>query len=120
MQGNRRSSADNGLSCAHVAAHRLHTIIDCDTVLVMDHGVAAEVGSPAQLLADHQGVFTSAPNTLIPSIWNLDNQASIPVFVSGKNPSAALPMLDPQRAFVILAHSRRSSDCTALHQDAHK
>ncbi len=52
---------------ADVAAHRLHTIIDCDTVLVMDHGVAAEVGSPAQLLADHQGVFTSAPNTLVSS-----------------------------------------------------
>ena len=47
-----------------VAAHRLHTIIDCDTVLVMDHGVAAEVGSPAQLLADSGGVFTSAPDTL--------------------------------------------------------
>ena len=47
--------------CTMVAiAHRLHTIIDCDRVLVMDHGVAAEVGSPAQLLADPDGVFTSA------------------------------------------------------------
>ena len=50
--------------CTMVAiAHRLHTIIDCDRVLVMDHGVAAEVGSPAQLLADPDGIFTSAPCT---------------------------------------------------------
>ncbi len=50
--------------CTMVAiAHRLHTIIDCDRVLVMDHGVAAEVGSPAQLLANPDGIFTGAPRT---------------------------------------------------------
>ena len=32
-------------------AHRLHTVIDFDTVLVMDGGVAAEFGPPSALLA---------------------------------------------------------------------
>ena len=31
-------------------AHRLHTVIDCDRVLVMDAGQAAEFGPPAELL----------------------------------------------------------------------
>ena len=38
---------------------RLHTIIDCDMVLVMDHGQAAEWGSPASLLDNPEGVFSS-------------------------------------------------------------
>ena len=38
---------------------RLHTIIDCDMVLVMDHGQAAEWGSPASLLDNPEGVFFS-------------------------------------------------------------
>ena len=47
--------------CTLVAiAHRLHTIIDCDLVLVMDAGVCAEAGSPADLLSRPDGIFTSA------------------------------------------------------------
>lgn len=38
---------------------RLHTIIDCDMVLVMDHGQAAEWGRPATLLDNPNGVFSS-------------------------------------------------------------
>lgn len=41
--------------------HRLHTIIDCDRVLVMDKGICAEQGSPAELLSNPEGLFTSAP-----------------------------------------------------------
>ncbi|KAM4829758.1 ATP-binding cassette sub-family C member 6 [Thomomys bottae] len=37
-------------------AHRLHSVMDCSRVLVMDKGQVAEWGSPAQLLAQ-QGLF---------------------------------------------------------------
>lgn len=36
-------------------AHRLHTVIDCDKVLVMDAGRVVEFGSPYQLLSDVAG-----------------------------------------------------------------
>ena len=39
-------------------AHRLHTIMNADAVLVMDRGRAAEFGPPAKLLADSNGVFS--------------------------------------------------------------
>ena len=46
--------------CTIIAiAHRLHTVIDADRVLVMDHREAAEYGSPAELLSLDDGVFTS-------------------------------------------------------------
>ncbi|KAF6252401.1 P-loop containing nucleoside triphosphate hydrolase protein [Scenedesmus sp. NREL 46B-D3] len=39
-------------------AHRLHTIIEADRVLVMQQGAAAEYGAPAALLKDDAGHFT--------------------------------------------------------------
>lgn len=39
-------------------AHRLHTIIDADNILVMAGGRAAEFGPAAKLLGNPQGVFT--------------------------------------------------------------
>lgn len=46
--------------CTLIAiAHRLHTIIDADCVVVMDAGVVAESGSPAALLANPRGAFSS-------------------------------------------------------------
>ena len=47
--------------CTLIAiAHRLHTIIDADFVIVMDRGAAAEAGRPAELLAKSGGVFSGA------------------------------------------------------------
>ncbi|OCF33530.1 ATP-binding cassette transporter [Kwoniella heveanensis BCC8398] len=40
-------------------AHRIHTIIDFDKVLVMDQGRIAEFASPAELLRDHRSKFYS-------------------------------------------------------------
>jgi ATP-binding cassette subfamily C (CFTR/MRP) protein 4 len=40
-------------------AHRLHTIMDYDVVLVMDDGRAVEFGSPKVLLQDDNGIFTN-------------------------------------------------------------
>ena len=39
-------------------AHRLNTIMDFDYVLVMDKGKAAEMGPPAELLLDRDGLFS--------------------------------------------------------------
>jgi ABC-type dipeptide/oligopeptide/nickel transport system ATPase component len=39
-------------------AHRLHTIIEADRVLVMQQGSAVEYGAPAALLKDDAGHFT--------------------------------------------------------------
>ena len=45
--------------CTLIAiAHRLHTVIDADTVLVMEAGNAAEFGHPATLLANKDGVLS--------------------------------------------------------------
>ncbi|WWD20306.1 hypothetical protein CI109_104782 [Kwoniella shandongensis] len=38
-------------------AHRIHTIIDFDKVIVMDRGHIAEYASPAELLRDHKSKF---------------------------------------------------------------
>ena len=52
---------DEFVDCTLISiAHRLHTVIDADAVLVMDRGRAAEYGSPAQLLANPDGVFSGA------------------------------------------------------------
>jgi ATP-binding cassette subfamily C (CFTR/MRP) protein 4 len=40
-------------------AHRLHTIMDYDVVLVMDDGRAVEFGPPKVLLQDDNGFFTN-------------------------------------------------------------
>lgn len=39
-------------------AHRLHTIMDSDRVLVMDAGLVAELAPPGELLANAKSIFT--------------------------------------------------------------
>lgn len=47
-------------------AHRLNTIMDYDIVLVMENGLAAEFGTPADLLARDYGVFSGLVNATGP------------------------------------------------------
>jgi len=42
-----------------IVAHRLHTIINSDRIIVMDKGSVAEVGSPTDLLRKDNGLFRS-------------------------------------------------------------
>ena len=39
-------------------AHRLHTIMDCDRILVLSDGEVVEFGQPHELLCDKTGVLT--------------------------------------------------------------
>jgi len=46
--------------CTLIAiAHRLHTVIESDLLVVMDAGYAVECGKPVELLNNPEGVFTS-------------------------------------------------------------
>ena len=40
-------------------AHRLHTILDYDRVIVLEKGEVKEVGKPAELAGDETTVFSS-------------------------------------------------------------
>lgn len=40
-----------------IIAHRLRTIMDCDKILVLDHGKVLEFDSPQNLLADEGSSF---------------------------------------------------------------
>lgn len=47
-------------------AHRLHTIMDSDRVLVMDAGKAVEFATPHELLQIKNGIFYEMVHTLGP------------------------------------------------------
>lgn len=46
-----------------IVAHRIKTIVDCDRVLVFDHGRLAEVGAPQELLRNAASMFHSLANS---------------------------------------------------------
>lgn len=48
-------------------AHRLHTIIDSDRVIVMDSGHAAEFDKPHNLLKNENGIFYGMIKSLGPN-----------------------------------------------------
>lgn len=50
-------AADLAESTILIIAHRLHTIMDMDKILVLSAGRAAEFASPAELLADPDSLF---------------------------------------------------------------
>lgn len=57
-------------------AHRLHTVMDSDKVLVMDSGQAVEFGHPFELLLNSDGFFRKlVDNTGISTAIALRNQA---------------------------------------------
>lgn len=47
-------------------AHRLHTIIKCDRLLVLEQGVMVECGAPHELLQDSRGYFSKMVHELGP------------------------------------------------------
>lgn len=57
IQRSLRSVLGNGQTTLLVIAHRLKTIADADTVLVLDSGRIVESGSPLELLARENGYF---------------------------------------------------------------
>lgn len=57
-------------------AHRLHTIIDSDRVLVMDTGKAAEFAEPHNLLKNSLGIFYGMVKALGPVEFNRLSRAA--------------------------------------------
>ena len=65
-------------------AHRLHTILACDRILVLDAGSVAEFGPPQQLLQvrfqlKNKKVFSSVPTTthLKSQLQYLDSEPTV-------------------------------------------
>ncbi|KDO32614.1 hypothetical protein SPRG_03088 [Saprolegnia parasitica CBS 223.65] len=56
----QQSIRDEFVDCTTLTiAHRINTILDCDRILVMDKGGAAEFDTPSELLKNPKGLFTN-------------------------------------------------------------
>ena len=53
-----------------IIAHRLSTVVNCDKILVMDKGQIAEMGTHAELLANHDSIYTNLWNSQHSSVLN--------------------------------------------------
>ncbi|TFY56647.1 hypothetical protein EVJ58_g7510 [Rhodofomes roseus] len=56
IQASLRRELENGVTVLTVA-HRLHTIMDADKIMVLDAGRIAEFGKPSELLKDQKGML---------------------------------------------------------------
>lgn len=63
-------------------AHRLHTIIDSDRVLVMDAGKAIEFDKPYNLLQNDTGIFCGMVKTLGPQMHSRLLEAAHEKYIS--------------------------------------
>ncbi|RAL10256.1 ABC transporter family protein [Aspergillus homomorphus CBS 101889] len=81
IQESIRAGFGRNYSSLLVIAHRLHTIVDFDRVLVLDAGRLVEYGSPRELVTDPDGVFRG----LVES--SVDREELMRVIAQGGEPS---------------------------------
>ncbi|CAE8624104.1 unnamed protein product [Polarella glacialis] len=62
-------------------AHRLHTVLTCDRILVLERGYLAQSGPPASLLAQ-PGIFKELANQA--GIYNVISDAPLPMQAEGE------------------------------------
>ncbi|KAI9219886.1 P-loop containing nucleoside triphosphate hydrolase protein, partial [Blastocladiella britannica] len=58
-------------------AHRLHTVIDYDRVMVLDHGKVVEYASPAELLRRPESIFKGLVDETGPASAALLNRLAV-------------------------------------------
>lgn len=66
-------------------AHRLHTIIDSDRVVVMDAGKVVEFAEPHNLLQNENGIFFGMVKVLGEYEFERSAQTALEAFHSKKN-----------------------------------
>lgn len=74
-------------------AHRLHTIIDSDRILVMDAGNAAEFDEPYSLLQNENGIFHGMVRALGDQEFDHLSKVALEQFSSTRDISAEVTSL---------------------------
>jgi ABC-type multidrug transport system ATPase subunit len=87
-------------------AHRLHTVIDCDQILVLAHGELCEDGSPHQLLSDYFG------DVQLPSAASDDEEESFDIAELQKNDVSGIT--PPRHSFASLVKQTGPEMCYRL------